>query len=329
MRTVRIRGIYASALTRFFLDAGFAVVDPSPVAADRFKGWPNLRKKGRIDFEIRDTDDRQGVFLEGAPEALEAAADLLMAPLFDAVRRKGEDAEGAFVEIELPYLSKAFLDETRNQVVPTVPHHHRLRIIDREGYLDMMEETIRSDRPEARIAAGRTLEDRLVWGRYRKGMEIGIEHVKIDGKVILLSPGEIIEIDAAERHLVLRREGFSGGGRYDGIDLPTAPGDYAVSRLKEAEWFYTHTYHRSDGRAVGEYRNVNSFIEFYPDRVRYLDLEIDVVRPEGGVSRIIDRERLLAWHQGGVIGTGLKDQAIEAAERLMHPAGNPGPGDRR
>jgi hypothetical protein len=329
MRTVRIRGIYATALTRFFLDGGFAVVNPSPVAGERFKGWPNLREKGRIDVEIRDTENRQGIFLEGDPEALQAAAGLLMGVLFDAVCRKGEDAEGAFIEIELPYLSKSFLDEARSRVMPTVQNHHRLRIIDREGYLDMIEEAMCADDPEKRISAGRSLEDRLVWGRYRKGMEIGIEHVKIDGKVILLSPGEIIEIDASERRLVLRREKFSGGGRYDGLDLPTAHGDYALSRLTEASWFYTHTYHHRDGRAIGEYRNVNSLIEFYPDRVRYLDLEIDVVQPEGGPPRIVDRDRLLAWHARGVIGTGLKDQAIKTAEGLMHPTGSPGPGDRR
>jgi hypothetical protein len=71
---VRIRGIYATALTRVFLRADHEVVQASPP----------IRRRFEADFEADDhdvavetTDDRQGVGVEGEPEAVAAAVDEL------------------------------------------------------------------------------------------------------------------------------------------------------------------------------------------------------------------------------------------------------------
>ncbi|MHA1731293.1 MAG: DUF402 domain-containing protein [Promethearchaeota archaeon] len=57
--SVKIRGIYSTSLTKVFLDAGFTVVDPSPVIEGRF---PKADfSSGEPDLLVEDRYDREGV----------------------------------------------------------------------------------------------------------------------------------------------------------------------------------------------------------------------------------------------------------------------------
>ncbi|MFA9516668.1 DUF402 domain-containing protein [Halopenitus sp. H-Gu1] len=101
--SVRIRGIYTTALTRLFLDAGHDVVDASTPIRERFDevkssetvdSEPNAGTEdgsrrdadreetgvygpATVDASIGTTDDRQGVGIRGAPSAVEDASRLL------------------------------------------------------------------------------------------------------------------------------------------------------------------------------------------------------------------------------------------------------------
>jgi hypothetical protein len=71
---VRVRGIYATALTRLLLDAGHAVVDASPPIRRRFD---EAFESAPPDVRIETTDDRQGVGVHGDPEAVASLRDRL------------------------------------------------------------------------------------------------------------------------------------------------------------------------------------------------------------------------------------------------------------
>jgi len=71
--SVRIRGIYTTALTKRFLDAGWSVVDASDPIERRFAA--DFDTVGS-DLTIGTTADRQGVGVHGTATALEAAAAL-------------------------------------------------------------------------------------------------------------------------------------------------------------------------------------------------------------------------------------------------------------
>jgi len=71
---VRVRGIYATALTRLFLESGHDVVDASAPIRRRFdEPFP----ADPADVRVSTTDDGQGVGAEGTPTALDAARPLL------------------------------------------------------------------------------------------------------------------------------------------------------------------------------------------------------------------------------------------------------------
>ncbi len=312
---LKVRGIYATALTRFFVDHRVAIADPSPEIRERFQGDEKIKLAEAVGVEIRDRPDRQGIGVEGDPAKVERVCRLIRQHFFDAVLRPVPDAERRAVEIEFPDPAKRALDEIRNRVIPTVPNHHRLKIIASE-YVDLMEKVQLSGHPETREAVGRNLEEELVWKALEKGEELAIEHVKADGRVILLSEGEILGREPAERRLLLQRRKFKGRSLYDGLNVSKEAGDYAITEAKEGGWFYKHTYCRLHGEPIGEYYNVNTPIEFYPDRIRYVDLEIDVLRWTEGRVEIVEEELLGRQLDLGYLSRELAEKARWVAEEL-------------
>jgi len=151
---------------------------------------------------------------------------------------------------------------------------------------------------------------------------MAIEHIKLDGKVIPLSEGEIIKCKPIERKLLLQRRKYKGRNIYDGLNLPKEAGDYAMTEIREGDWFYKHTYYHQDGRLIGEYYNINTPIEFYPNKIRYIDMEMDVVKwPDGRVEiieeKLLNRQLELGYlsHE---LANGTKKIAKELKEKLLN-----------
>ena len=79
---VRVRGIYATALTRLLLDAGHEVVDASAPIRRRFEAEFGTAPP---DARIETTDDRQGVGVHGDPEAVASLRERLRGVGLDAL----------------------------------------------------------------------------------------------------------------------------------------------------------------------------------------------------------------------------------------------------
>jgi hypothetical protein len=315
--TLEIRGIYATALTRLFLDSGMAVASsPSEVTAAHVHSGAGLPARGPAGVHIVDIPGGQGVLIRGPREPVGLVVDTMKAMLRDLVCRPAPD-QG--VAAEFPCLTKAALDEIRNTVLPTLFNHHRLSLIAPES-VDLVEKRDLAEHPELRESLSRTLEKDLVWGTYRNEARLKIEHVKLDGRILYLSEGEIIEADPHLRQVTLRRGEFKGRTTYDGLDIPKDYGDYAVTVIGEGEWFYKHTYFRRHGELIGAYYNINTWVEFYPDRIRYVDLEVDVVAWPDGRTKITDEDELRERCERGYITPELRDRAMETAYRILSVA---------
>ena len=81
-RRVRVRGIYATALTRSLLDAGHDVVQASPPIRRRFDA--DLPAADH-DASVETTDDRQGVGVAGDPDAVATLREHLLDVGHDAL----------------------------------------------------------------------------------------------------------------------------------------------------------------------------------------------------------------------------------------------------
>lgn len=309
---LRIRGIYATALTKFFLDQGLAVALPSGPIAERFRNVSGFDVLQAPDVDITDLDSKHGVLLEGEKKALEGVVSRVRDCFHDAVMgRRAEDV----LEIEFPLPMKLGLDEIRNRVLPTLLHHHRLKIIDSDA-VDSIEKSTLAENPQGRGALGAALEKAWIWDLYERGKPLAMEHVKVDGRVLHLSQGEIMAANYADRSLVLRRSKFKGGSTYDGLNAAIKEGDFAVTQIREGEWHYGHAYFRRQGERIGAYYNINTPVEFYPDRIRYVDLEIDVVHFPDGRVEVVDEGELAKGFEQGHLTAKMVQKAVDEASRL-------------
>ncbi|MCL6641703.1 MAG: DUF402 domain-containing protein [Candidatus Bipolaricaulota bacterium] len=161
------------------------------------------------------------------------------------------------VMIEFPGGSKQTLDRWRARLTPTESGYHR-----------------HQSAPEA-IAV--------------PSQRVRIEHIKVSSDFSVAMTGQVIQ--TSPQQITVRRE-IKGPGVYDGLNIPKEPGDYAITEFSCGAWHYETRYYSRDGTLKGVYVNINTPIEFYADRVRYVDLEIDVVQRPGEPAQIIDEPDL-------------------------------------
>ncbi|MFN3476560.1 MAG: DUF402 domain-containing protein [Candidatus Methylomirabilales bacterium] len=304
-----MRGIYATALTNLLLKSGqFRIVEPSEEIRERFQ-LPD--SPGPPDIEVRDLEDGQGVVASGEERAVDAFSALLRKELFDLIARpsskvggRGSTTSCKAVAFEFPGASKARLDELRGEVVPTIRGHHQRKAGGSGTVVELAEMLMR-----------RRLDPGVL---PKVGQELWIEHVKLDGSVIPLGKGKVIRTDPKAREIALRRE-IKAGGTYDGLDIEKEAGDYAITTFREGAWSYRTSYYTRDRRLKGEYWNINTPMEIYPEKIRYVDLEIDVVKLPDGAVRIIDEEKLWQAVEKGLITEKLAQRARRIAEELRDP----------
>jgi len=323
MVKVRLRGVYATALTRLLLDEGFEIVQLSPEAQQRFslgeKPYP-------YDVTVHDRPDLQGVEARGSVRALEELRSALRRQLLDAVVRAHPGAwEGSsthpseakgFLDVEFPALSKAKLDEFRSRVVPTMPKHHYYRAAggnlasavamaeklllagrSREDVEDLFEETVRREYP-------------------MDGDHVGIQHVKLNGAVLDLGRALVESYDEKEPMLRLRRP-LRPGGLYDGLGVRKEEGDYAVTEAKPGAWSLRTRYFSKGGALKGTYVNLNTPVELYPNAIRYVDLEVDIALTPQGEAQLLDEEKLEKAAEQGVVSRELVEAAKRELQRLL------------
>ncbi|MBS7645179.1 MAG: DUF402 domain-containing protein [Candidatus Bathyarchaeia archaeon] len=324
MGGISVRGIYATALTRLLMDGGFKIARPSLKVASRLGLKPNLEA---ADILIVDKEDHQGVKITGEASEMDGVVEYLRKSLPDAVVREhhglplGDLSSGGrfrlttgylSFEVELPGASKLLLDDIRNLVKPTLIGHHQLKIVDSRRV--EAAEALLDGSDEARRRISREVKGELVYGRLPPGSEVRFEHVKLDGRILDLRPGRIVQSGAGA--LKVERRGFKPGGFYDGVRVPRMEGDYALTEVREGAWFIKHSYYGREGELKCEYYNVSTPVELYPDRVRYVDLEVDVVREAGGRLRIIDVEELDLMVSEGYLSGELAAKARRTAEDI-------------
>ena len=316
---VRVRGIYSTALTKLLLEHGFEVVQPSVTIRERF-GLGDTIEESPLDLDINDRLDRQGIYVVGETILLNALILTLQSSLDDVIIRKrvtysgkgeslpaywtkvpGSTVEGGrdiplspkrdLVDVEFPATSKKKLDDLRSTVMPTIEGHHHFKACGGKisSLLEMAENMLEKNAPRTEVEE---LFKECIMAEYPSlDSKIDIEHVKIDGRVFHLNNAKIADLNEEEGTLRLQRT-FKNRGSYDGLRVRKDPDDYALTDLKIGSWTFQTSYFSRDGGYKGTYINLNTPIEFYPSKIRYVDLEVDVcVWPDGKMEKI-DLEKL-------------------------------------
>lgn len=322
MFRVRIRGIYATALTALLSGQGFGITDPSEIIRGRFTLPFAFEPE---DVNIAERRDRQGVLISGFSEAVEAVRAALQQALPHALfsreaRREEATAEAGFAQAltalslsynaEFPATVKTALDQVRSGVNLTLPGHHWLKVIDADA-VDQAELDI-AERPLMGMALGHDLAYELVYARLQPGTPYEIDHVKV-GERTIQTRGVIGSFRRGTLHLTRQ---FKAGGAYDSLNEPIMPGDFGIIAFTQGDWVVRRQYFRAGGELIGELHNINTPVELYPDHARYVDLEVDVAFwPPDRIS-LVDEPLLQDKVRRGLIPAVLAQEAMRWAERV-------------
>lgn len=240
--------------------------------------------------------------LEALDAALETATDRYEA---FCTHRDGGDPPEATSWIRFGRDSRFTLDDCRRTVTPTIDGHHRIKAggDPASAAVDLVERIASDADPAFDFEAvadtfGPTAGDRL-----------RIAHGKPDGRQFTLGRGVVVERSGDT--VTLRRE-ISGGGQYDGLDVPRAAGDVATTTLVEGRWWYPTVYRDAAGELKGTYVNVCTPVEVFPAAAVYVDLHIDVLKhADGRVERVDDTEL------GTAVEAGHVDEALAGKARSV------------
>ena len=274
----------------------------------------SLKKVG-VSLRIRDVKKRFELYQLGrelVPEswgiiwrerAAEEAHEILRSEVEELVHKAQEVMEKAeYVEapslildglhcmdVEFPALSKKRLDKLRETVVATLQGHHYYKACGGKvsSALEMAEKLLEKGKTKEEVLS---LFKTTIESEYPiEGSTIRIEHVKLGGKTISLGVGVIEELNGEK--MCFRRV-FRKPGVYDGLGTKKEPGDVAITETKIGEWFLKTSYFSENGEYKGTYFNLNTPVELYPNKLRYVDLEVDVCVLPDGTVKVLDEDKL-------------------------------------
>jgi hypothetical protein len=150
--------------------------------------------------------------------------------------------------------------------------------------------------------------------RHRKEPRVGdrceIVHAKPWKRTITMR-GTVAAWDGA---LLTVKRTFSGGGQYDSLHVPKLNGDWGTIEVVPGGRVLRRAYYRRNGTLVGELFNIQTPAEITDGMVRYVDLEVDVVRMPDGRVTVVDEDDLAAAVRVG----GIDAETAEAARQLAY-----------
>ncbi|MCK5390234.1 MAG: ribonuclease E/G, partial [Candidatus Thorarchaeota archaeon] len=296
----------------------------------------NLTNLGR---RIREHTDNWGILWRTSAENLtdkelqDEVDDLL--DTTQGIYNKYNDLESTGIlfegtsnaDIEFPAEVKEALDRTRAKIKPTIQRHHFYKSAGYTSLVDLAEMVI-EDRPEERKYITAKLDKIVSRDIPRVDDPVNIEHVKLDGRNIVLARGRVIETTV--NGFVIRRQ-FRHTSRKlklvkeysDDVDVVGDEGDYAMTHVKPGALTLFTNYYSRTGELKGTYANINTGVEVYPSngtspgKIRYVDLEIDVVKaPVDQPPRIIDQHLLKRAVQRGFITEEMAEKSRELANKV-------------
>ncbi|MHA1860232.1 MAG: DUF402 domain-containing protein [Candidatus Asgardarchaeia archaeon] len=222
-----------------------------------------------------------------------------------------------YIEIEFPLESKFKMDDFRSGVIPTVKGHHFLKSGSKmfSHFVDFVEKLILRMEDRREIVE-ETFDEMMGEIFPKEGDQVSIQHIKLNGDVYHLGRGKVLRSNPIDKSIEIKRV-FRSPGLYDGLNVPKEEGDYCITRLSFGSNFIKHSYFRKDGELKGYYYNVNTGVEIYPDEVRYVDLEVDVVRYPDGRVVVLEEDVLKDRVKELRLPTHLMEFALKKKDELL------------
>lgn len=305
---VKLRGIYATALSKLLLDHGFLIIEASEEIQERL-GINYIEVEPEVCIE--DKQVKHTVFLEGNKEAVDKVRHVFADNLEECIFfKKTEDV----IEVDFPISMKRKLDDIRKSVTPTINDHHYYKSFGGEvrSAIDMAEKLLLKGEPFDEVE--RKFRCLIIQYLPYEEMSVNINHIKLNGHVVHLGKASI---EAMENDYLEYKREIKGNGKYDGLDVERNTGDIAVSKTNFSDYYIETKYYSRDGGLLGTYLNINTPVEIYSSYLRYIDLDLDVLIWPDGHREIVDMRELDQAESLGIVTKTLAEKARNLARELF------------
>ena len=277
-------------------------------------GWRAVWKPPAVDAGTDELESGLARAVDAA-EGLDAAADAAGGTgALDgsgSIREEPLATPNAGVWVWFGRESRFALDDKRREVTATMPGHHRVKAgtADASAGVDLAEALCEP-------ASDAAFPFAVVTDAFgpAAGDALRLKHGKPDGRLITLGEGTVTAVEG-DGSITVERE-MTGGGTYDGLEVPREAGDVAKTSLKEGRWWYPTTYRGRDGTVRGTYVNVCTPVEIFPDAARYVDLHVDVMKHADGTVERVDDDVLRESVAAGDTPEPLAEKARSVAAAL-------------
>jgi hypothetical protein len=101
------------------------------------------------------------------------------------------------------------------------------------------------------------------------------------------------------------------------LRLKKQPGDYAVTRFREAAWSYTTHIYSGQGVWKAAYASLTTPLAIFADQVHLVDLGVSVMRSPQHAPEIRGLPALQRAEEQGIVTTALVRKIQEEAEILL------------
>ena len=201
--------------------------------------------------------------------------------------------------------SKILLDEIRSKVCNTVIYHHILRkeFSDLLDFLEINEIKI-SEKNIFYFFKNKIEESGYIERYHRKVFDKGFFRTEVP-----------IEIKVNDKFEVITRRIIKGSGKYDGLEIEKEEGDYSIIKYSFGSDIIETVYYNKEGKEKGRYININTPLEIVGNKIKYYDLEVDIVLLDGE-KKIIDKDKFEILKEKGIITKKYYDVLKEKIESI-------------
>jgi predicted RNA-binding protein associated with RNAse of E/G family len=210
--------------------------------------------------------------------------------------------------VDFTFQDKEKLDLIRNSVKETILGHHFLKsgnLCELADFADLLVDGMEKEKISKKILE--VIKEELnVGNRYIVIVK------KLNGTERMVR-GTITEIN---EEIVIKRN-LRAGRRYDALNMEIEEGDYALTFIKNGNWFLKNEYYDKNGKLKGKYFSIVTQIELFPRFARCIDLELDVIEDMNGNRKIIDTEIMEEKIRKGIMSQEVGRNVMEIANKIM------------
>lgn len=216
--------------------------------------------------------------------------------------------------------TRKFLDEVRDEITPTLIGHHTFKSMDNNlvGLVDYSEYLLTRNISDRSKLSKAFLEYLVEYFKENKRLEI--EHISLlSNDIKTLTPGTVMKLSIRNGHIygIVKRV-LKGKGVLDGLNVFKERGDYDLMEFSTESYILIHKYYSKSGAFKGVYLNINTPPEISCGKIRYYDLEVDVVITAEGEAKIIDEKKLRKTYEEGIINEEQYRRYMRITEKLLN-----------